>query len=311
LVGRDFSERTMGVASFTRAGKDRSRISVSIGSWTDKEYKGLLFPKGLPDNQRLTTLATWFDHVEVNSSYHRVPPVAFVENWVKQTPPEFVFDFKLPKEISADPEGTARDGRFVTQLLRSAQPLLESGKLGAFFLVLPPSFGPKKHRLEELDLLVEKLRPHLLAVELRHRDWMSGEQRERTLEYYRRNQLVWIAVDMPRIEGSTLMPPIDEVTNPRLAYLRLHGRRPDWLQLRDQEQKHTYPYPDSELEEIAGRVRTLATKANTVHVVANNHAQDFAPKTALGLQRLLGLAKRGSLDNSADSNVTGDLFPVL
>lgn len=271
----------------------RSHISVAIGSWTDKEYKGLLYPKGLPDNERLETYATWFDHVEVNSSYHRVPPVAFVENWVKQTPADFIFDFKLPKEISNDPQSTGRAGPYVGQLLGAARPLIESGKLGTFFLVLPPSFGPEKHRLEELEPLIEKLQPHPLAVELRHRGWVDGERRQRTLEFYRRRKLIWIAVDMPRIEGSTIMPPVDEVTNSRLAYLRLHGRRPDWLKLKDQEAKHTYEYPAAELEEIAARVKALAKKAATVHVVANNHAQDFAPKTALALQRLLGIQRSG------------------
>jgi hypothetical protein len=29
-----------------------------------------------------------------------------------------------------------------------------------------------------------------------------------------------------------------------------------------------------------------------VRVVANNHAKDFAPKTALALQKLLGLERR-------------------
>jgi uncharacterized protein YecE (DUF72 family) len=271
----------------------RPRLSVAIGSWTDKEYKGLLYPKGLPDNERLKTYATWFDHVEVNSSYHRVPPLAFVENWAKQTPADFVFDFKLPKEISSDPEGTARAGKYVDMTLRAARPLIDAKKLGAFFLVLPPSFGPKKHKLEELDGLVEKLEPQLLAVELRHNGWVEGEQRERTLEFYRTRKLVWIAVDMPQIEGSTIMPPLDEVTNSRLAYLRLHGRRKDWLERgKTAEEKHTYLYSDAELEEIAGRVRTLAAKAESVHVVANNHAEDFAPKTALALQRLLGVAKR-------------------
>lgn len=269
------------------------RISVGIGSWTDKEYKGVLFPKGLPDNQRLATYATWFDHVELNSSYHRIPSLAFVENWVKQTPEKFVFDFKLPKEISFDPEGTARAGSLVALLLRAAQPLIDAGKLGTFFLVLPPSFGPKKRRLEELDGLVEKLRPHLFAVELRHSDWVTDDQRERTLDFYRTRNLVWIAVDMPRIEGSTIMPPIDEVTNSRLAYLRLHGRRQDWLTLKDNDEKHTYEYSAEELQEIAARAKAMAKKAETVHVVANNHAQDFAPKTALALQRLLGTAKRG------------------
>src|SRR5687767_1462116 len=102
-----------------------SKISVGIGSWTDKEYKGLLFPKGTPDNERLKTYATWFDHVEVNSSYHRLPPLAFVQNWAKQTPTGFLFDFKLPKEISGDPEGTAKEGRFVSMLLGVAKPLID------------------------------------------------------------------------------------------------------------------------------------------------------------------------------------------
>lgn len=277
----------------SRGAGEASPISVGIGSWTDKEYKGLLYPKGLPDNERLATYATWFDHVEVNSSFHRIPPVAFVTNWAKQTPANFVFDFKLPREMSANPQRTAQEGRLVTQLLKSAQPLIDAGKLGAFFLVLPPSFGPEKHRLEELDALADALQPHLLAVELRHRGWVEGEQRAQTLDYYRARKLVWIAVDMPRIEGSTIMPPVDEVTNPRLAYLRLHGRRPDWLELKDAEAKHTYEYSAQELKEIVSRVKALAKNAESVHVVANNHAQDFAPKTALALQKLLGIECAG------------------
>lgn len=270
----------------------RPRLSVGIGSWTDKEYKGLLYPKGLPDNERLKTYATWFGHVEVNSSYYRIPPRAFVENWVKQTPADFVFDFKLPKDLSLRPERAAREGPLVAQTLRAAEPLIAAQKLGTFFLVLPPSFGPEKHRLEELLPLIAQLRPHALAVELRHNGWVAAGQRERTLDFFRAQQLVWIAVDMPHIAGSTLMPPVDEVTHPQLAYLRLHGRRPDWLTLKDAESRHTYEYSAAELKEIAARVQALAAKAASVHVVANNHAQDFAPKTALALQKLLGIAPR-------------------
>lgn len=271
----------------------RPSISIAIGSWTDKEYNGLLFPKGTPDNERLKVFATWFDHVEVNSGYHAFPPRDRVTNWVQQTPDNFVFDFKLHRDFAQSPEASGKNQPLVDRLLNSARPIIEAGKLGAFFLVLPPSYGPKRHALEEIDPLVEKLRPHPLAVELRHSEWLAGERREQTLAFFRQRQLVWIAVDMPRIEGSTIMPPVDEVTNPRLAYLRLHGRRPDWLELKgDAEAKHTYEYPEAELEEIAARVKALAAKAETVHVVANNHAQDFAPKAALELQRILGVAKK-------------------
>jgi hypothetical protein len=39
-------------------------------------------------------------------------------------------------------------------------------------------------------------------------------------------------------------------------------------------------------------VRSLAARAETVHLIANNHAQDFAPKTALALMQKLGVDPR-------------------
>ena len=275
----------------TSSAPNQSRISVGIGSWTDAEYTGLIFPKGVRSDERLKVYATRFDHVEVNSSYHAMPRRTWVESWAKQTPAGFIFDFKLPRTFSEDPENSARDGALVSHLLQTTQPLLDEQKLGAFFLTLPPSFRPERRRLEELDGLVEKLQPHTLAVEPRHRGWIEDEQRERTLDYFRTRKVVWIAVDMPRIEGSTIMPPVDEVTNPRLAYMRLHGRNKDWPNVKSAEERHTYQYAADELTEIAARVRALAEKADRVRVVANNHAQDFAPKAALALQQLLGLER--------------------
>ncbi|HVS54500.1 MAG TPA: DUF72 domain-containing protein [Opitutaceae bacterium] len=280
------------------------RVSVGIGSWTDKEYTPLVFPKGVKSDERLKIYATRFDHVEVNAGYHVIPPRDRVANWVAQTPPGFVFDFKLHRDFSESPEISARNAGLIAQLLRSAEPMAEAGKLGAFFLILPASFTPTQHRLEAIDPLIEKLRPHLLALELRHRAWVEGEERARTFDFYRARGLVWVAVDMPRIADSTMLPPIDEVTNPQLAYLRLHGRRPDWFQLKEQKQRHAYEYSAAELDEIAARVRTLAAKAEVVHVVANNHAQDFAPKTALALQKLLGVAR-------PKIETTGELFPTM
>jgi uncharacterized protein YecE (DUF72 family) len=193
---------------------NQSRISVGIGSWTDTEYTPLLFPKGVPSDERLKVYATWFDHVEVNSSYHAMPRRAWVESWAKQTPAGFIFDFKLPRSFSDDPENSARDGTLLSRLLETTRPLLDERKLGAFFFTLPPSFTPKRRGLEELDGLVEKLQPHTIAVELRHRGWIDGEQRQRTLDYFRARKLVWIAVDMPQVDGSIIMPPVDEVTSP-------------------------------------------------------------------------------------------------
>jgi uncharacterized protein YecE (DUF72 family) len=172
--------------------------------------------------------------------------------------------------------------------LQSLQPIARAKKLKAFFLVLPTAFNPASRRLAELDPLVEKLAPYPLAVELRHNDWVKGKQRGLTLDHFRERGIVWIAVDMPQIENSVIMPAVDEVTNPKLAYLRLHGRNPNFLKAKTAEEGHTYAYEEKELKEIVTRAKHLAGKAEDVCVIANNHARDFAPKTAITLRRLLG-----------------------
>jgi uncharacterized protein YecE (DUF72 family) len=84
------------------------------------------------------------------------------------------------------------------------------------------------------------------------------------------------------------MPPMDEVTQPGLAYLRLHGRNKAWLKAKTAEERHDYLYSKKELGEIMARIRRLAGQAAEVRVVANNHARDFAPRTALEIKRLWG-----------------------
>jgi uncharacterized protein YecE (DUF72 family) len=264
----------------TASNSNLPKISVGIGSWTDAEYKGLLYPKGLPDEERLKTYATWFSHVEVNATSYAPPGRAKVENWVKQTPPRFIFEAAVRRGLA---------DRFLDDL----KVMIEAGKFGVFLLLLPSTFTPKGHRLEAFDSVVEKFASHLIAVEVRHRAWFEGEQRAATLEYFRSRKLTLVSVDMPRLDSPKIIPAIDEVTNPQLAYLRLHGRNPDWLKLKTQGERHAYEYPEQELNEIAERVRKLAGLAGQLRVVANNHASDFAPKTALALQRLLGIERKG------------------
>lgn len=262
-------------------------IHIGIGSWGDDEYVGVLYPKGLPKTERLRDYARSFEHVEVNSSYYATPQPAAVSAWLKQTPEHFTFSIKLHRAFSQSPVKAAERGVLLKKLLTAVKPLATAGRLAAFLLVMPPRWGPERHSLEELDLLVEKLAPHPLAVELRHVGWITGGQRAETLAFFRERQLVWVAVDMPRLPS--LMPAIDEVTHPTKAYLRLHGRNPNYLEAKSAAEGHTYAYSTREIGMLGTRVRKLAARADDVYVIANNHAQNFAPKTALGLKKRLGV----------------------
>ena len=282
-------------------------IHIGCGSWTDDAYVGLLYPKGSPKTARLHTYAHWFDRVEVNSTYYATPSRKTVATWVAQTPAHFIFDVKLHRRFSENPRAAA-DGDLVEILLEALEPLLAAKRLGAFLLTLAPGFGPPRHALDELDGAAGKLRPHApLAVELRHRGWVEGAALASTLAYFRARQLSWVALDLPRLRASAILPPIDEVTDRALAYVRLHGRNPRYLQATDAAGRHHHDYTAAELEEIAARLEALAARAKNVHVSVNNHAENFAPKAALALRRLLGQPVPPALSPEAGD----DQLPLL
>ena len=262
-------------------------VRIGCGSWADAEYVGVLYPKELPAKERLRTYATWFDRVEVNATAYRTPLRTTVAEWVEQTPTGFLFDVKLHRVFAANPQSSAQSD-FVAKFMGALEPLIAARKLGALLLTLEPSFTPKNHQLSEIDLLAEKLQPHLLAVELRNRGWVEPDALPSTLEYFQQRNLVWVAVDMPPLKSPKLLPAIDEVTNRNLAYLRLHGRNPNYLKAKSAAERHEHAYTSSELEEIVARIQSLASRAKEVHVSVNTHFADFAPKAALALRQLLG-----------------------
>jgi uncharacterized protein YecE (DUF72 family) len=286
-------------------------IRIGCGSWTDDAYVGLLYPRGQPKTARLRLYASWFERIELNSSYYNIPTAKVVAGWLEQTPSDFLFDVKLHKDFSTDPRGSAA-GPQLGKLIAAIQPLADAKRLAAFLWTLPPSFGPKRHRLDELDAIAEKLGRYApIAVELRDRAWVQGDALTHTLEYFRARKLVWVSTDVPPVDAPRILPPIDEVTNPQLAYLRLHGRNPHYPHAKTAAEGHHYDYSASELQEIAARIRQLSTRAENVHVSANNHAENFAPKAALALRRLLGqpvpppLAPEGDQDGGQLSLLDG------
>ena len=265
-------------------------IRIGCGSWADPEYVGVLYPPGLPPARRLRVYAQHFDRVELNNTYYRTPTAPQFKTWAAQTPAKFLFDFKLHRAFAQKP---VTAGPLLAALRQGVAPLLAVKKLGCFLLTLAPSFGPVRHRLEEIDALRQKLPAGIpLAVELRDRAWVTGKQKAATLAFFRERELSWVALDLPALALPSLLPRMDEVTNPRLAYIRLHGRNPGWARAKSAAERHHWDYSTKELRGIATRIRRLADRAADVHVSVNNHCEDFAPKAALALQKLLGLDAR-------------------
>lgn len=288
------------------------RILVGTSSWADPGFVEDWYPRGMAARDRLAWYAERFEAVEVNSSFYAVPEEHTVRRWAEVTPDGFTFDYKLHRLLSRHsapleslPPGlrerarTTSRGRVVlrpeieqamaAETLASIAPLEEAGKLGALLLQLTPAFSPKDHRLEEIAGLLEALAPRTVAVELRHRAWVEGERAQDTFDFLAEHGAAYVGVDAPSGDHMTIMPPVDAVTNSKLSYMRAHGRNTDgYLTGRSVAERFGWEYSAAELEEIAGRARTLAERADVVHVMFNNNRSANAPTSASEFRQRLG-----------------------
>jgi uncharacterized protein YecE (DUF72 family) len=288
------------------------RILVGTSSWADPGFVKEWYPPKMPAKDRLPWYAQRFQAVELNSSFYAVPDRTTVHQWVEATPEDFVFDVKVHRALSRhaapldslppdlrDGVATTERGRLrltdelesalAARLVEETAPLADAGKLGAYLVQLTPAFAPRRHELEELNQLVEAFAPHPVAIELRHRGWVREKRIDRTLGWFSERGVTFVCVDAPPGDEIPIMPPLDAVTSDRLAYLRAHGRNTEgYLHGRSVAERFAWRYSDEELEEIGGRVSSLAEQAQEVHVAFNNNRGDDAPTAAQRFRALLG-----------------------
>lgn len=286
------------------------KIFTGTASWTDPGFIADWYPKDVPASQRLQWYALHFNLVEVNSTFYRLPDKTVTRRWAKETPAGFLFDIKLHRLLSrhsTKPEMLPPDLRAKVELtkgrvalthklerillerfLRGLAPLESANKLGALLLQLSPGFSPRSNELKELDHLVELLHGYRLAVELRNRGWVTGENFAETKRYFLTRQITFVMVDGPDDPHFMILPPVDVVSNPRLAYLRAHGRNAGgYIRGRTVADRFDYDYSKKELAQIAQRAVKASGPAREVHVIYNNNKSDFAPRAAASFQKIL------------------------
>jgi uncharacterized protein YecE (DUF72 family) len=162
--------------------------------------------------------------------------------------------------------------------------------MGVLLLQLSPAFSPRKHQLSELEPLIEMLNGSELAIEFRNRNWAIGDQLQSTIDFVRKHGAIFVNVDAPASDHFTVMrSDVDDVTNSKVAYLRLHGRNAKaYLTGKTVAARFDYDYNEKEIEEVAERSRKLAKEARELHVIFNNNNLDYAPRAAIRLRKALG-----------------------
>jgi probable DNA metabolism protein len=297
-----------------------ARLLVGVAGWTDPSLVegGHFYPReATTPEDRLRFYASRFPLVEVDSTYYAMPSRSAASAWASRTPPHFTFDVKanalmtghgadvrqlpdwLRRVLPAGAIGPrqrvyARDipGDVLDEVWRrflgALQPLRDAGKLGGVLLQFPRWFQPSRESAQALRRVRERLGDVIGAVEFRHRTWMEGCIAPRTLALLRDLELAYVIVDAPPGMESS-MPPTVAITSPRLAVVRLHGRRTATWEARNDPatERYRYLYDSSELAEWAARFPDIAQHTQGVHVVYNNCHANYGTTNADEITQML------------------------
>ena len=147
-------------------------LLVGTSGWQYRDWRGVLYPDGLPQRAWLAHYAREFPTVEVNNAFYRLPERSVFARWRDETPPGFVMAVKVSRYLTH-----VRRLRDPTEpVSRLADRAVGLGdRLGPYLLQLPPTLRADAGLLDAC--LRAFPRSARVAVEPRHASWWSDEVR--------------------------------------------------------------------------------------------------------------------------------------
>jgi uncharacterized protein YecE (DUF72 family) len=240
-------------------------VRIGCSGWNYKTWKDEFY-EGKPARLWLRHYAQFFDTVEVNNTFYRLPLASSVARWVKETPPDFLFTVKASRYLTHIKRLTHMD-QGVRRFYERIDPLVRSPKLGPVLWQLPATFRRDDDRLA---YALERLPPGRHCFEFRHASWFV----EPVYELLRAHGAALVIGDRPEVRSFQA-----HVFTAPWTFVRFHygsrGRRGN--------------YSERELEEWARRFEDWTTE---VEILAyfNNDWEVFAIRNALWLKRRLSLS---------------------
>lgn len=263
---------------------EETRLLVGPAGWSYADWHGTVYPTRKDRSfDALAYLASYFDLIEINSTFYRTPARETCRRWVDRTRfnRDFVFTAKAPQDLThrARAAGESETADFK----RAIEPLHENDRLGAVLVQFPWSFRATPEATSYVRRLCAWLDPLPSVVEVRHGSWETPAARSFFIEA----GLSRCGIDQPAV-GDSIRPGKGLPTRDR-AYLRLHGRNKEKWFSRDagRDERYDYLYDESELSQWLGVVRDAKASAKNVYVVMNNHFRGQAVVNALQLKAML------------------------
>jgi uncharacterized protein YecE (DUF72 family) len=191
--------------------------------------------------------------VEINSSFYKLPKNATVAKWSESVTGDFLFSFKLLKEITHS-KGLQFNPDDIPLFLQNIA--VPPDKEGCLLIQLPPKLKIEdRGRVEELLKAIRKADAgRSLAIEFRHTSWYHDEVYH-LLDGYNVSMVVH---DLPA--SATPL----HITEGSMRYFRFHGL----------DGRYRGSYSDEVLARYAELIRACMDKGQVVYAYFNNTMGD-------------------------------------
>ncbi|HYE93393.1 MAG TPA: DUF72 domain-containing protein [Terriglobales bacterium] len=244
-----------------------SRLWIGTSGYVYKDWRGVVYPDGLPLRAWLGFYASHFDTVELNSAFYRLPSIAAYKGWRAQVTSRFLFAVKASRFLThmkklKDPRDPIR------RMLRRAGHL--GPTLGPVLFQLPAFLRADVARLDVfLDALARQryVRPLRAVLEVRHASWLEAPVIERLR-----------AANVALCFHDWREQPVTGPVTADFVYVRRHGTSP---------RRYHGSYTEAMLREDAARIRGWRRAGCDVYVYFNNDFHGHAWRNALALKAML------------------------
>jgi uncharacterized protein YecE (DUF72 family) len=240
-------------------------VRIGCSGWNYNHWRnGVFYPPRLPQREWLRYYTEHFDTVEVNATFYRLPRREVVANWVKGSPPGFLFAVKASRYLTHIRRLTDVRGG-VARFYERIDPLVRSPKFGPVLWQLPANFHRDDERLAGT---LERLPDGRHCFEFRHESWFAAD----VYGLLRRHDVALVIGDHPDRPFQT------------------HELTTDWTFIRFHSGSRGLRgnYSESELEDWAERIEDWRQRAE-VFAYFNNDWEGFAVKNGLWLKERLRL----------------------
>lgn len=222
----------------------------------------MFYPEGMRASEMFDFYARYFDTVEINNSFYRLPTATTFDNWREASPGNFCYAVKASRFIThmkklKDPQSSSEKFFDVADRLGK--------KLGPILFQLPPRWKLNVERFAEF--LRALPRGHQYVFEFRDETWFVPA----IYQLLRKHKAAFCIHDF-----ADMKVPL-EITA-KFTYIRFHGPT---------SAKYFGWYSDRELQTWTNRIQQWRSDLSSVYVYFNNDPEGAAVKNALTLKQML------------------------